>query len=549
MVGGRIGKDGIHGATFSSGTLDESSPVSAVQIGDPITQRKMADFLLEARDKGLYKGITDNGAGGLSSSLGEMARESGGIKIDLSACPLKYPGLTPWEILVSESQERMSLSVDPAKIGDLLTLAGKRDVEASVVGEFTDTGYIEAFYKNKLVLFLDLDFLHNGLPRMDLTARWKGVKKSGTPRFETGLSIREVFLRILEDPVVASKEQLVRQYDHEVQAQSVIKPFCGVLSDAPTDGAVLRPVYTSNKGITVTHGLCPRFGDYDTYSMAMAAVDEAYRSHIALGGDPDTVSALDNFCWPDPVPGPGNPDGEYKLAQLVRCCRGLSRACLAYGIPLISGKDSMKNDTIAGGRKISVRPTLLVSMMGIIPDVRKAVTADFKTPGDYVIVLGLTRGELGGTVFERLFAPKGGGFGCSPEVFPEEALPLYKALHEAIKAGLIRSAHDLSDGGLGVALFESALGGRLGARIEMEALPGYFSGETSERLLFCETQSRILVTVSSGFISPFSKLLGERPWGIIGKVTKEPELVVLRDGIKICGLLLSEGEERWKREW
>ena len=313
MVGGRIGKDGIHGATFSSQALSEESPTSAVQIGDPITQKKMLDFLVEARDLLLFKGITDNGAGGLSSSLGEMAQLSGGVCIELERCPVKYQGLAPWEILVSESQERMSLSVAPDRVVELLELAARRDVEATVVGQFTDTGFVDVRYDGRTVGLLDLEFLHSGLPEMLLAAEWI---PSSRLTFEppSGRNLRDDLLSLLSEPNVASKEELVRQYDHEVQALSVVKPFVGAEADGPSDGAVLRPRYDSYRGLTICHGICPRYGDVDTYDMAACAVDEAVRSHIALGGELDAMCALDNFCWPDPIYSPENPDGRYKLA-------------------------------------------------------------------------------------------------------------------------------------------------------------------------------------------------------------------------------------------
>ncbi len=350
MLGGRVGKDGIHGATFSSQVLDEGSPSSAVQIGDPITQKKMADFLIEARDKGLYNGLTDNGAGGISSSLGEMAEHSNGIRIDLDKCPRKYEGLAPWEILVSESQERMSLAVKPGKIDEFITLAQKRDVEATVIGEFRDTGLIDIRYNDKPAGLLSINFLHDGLPAMELEAEWERPF-SGNDKIDNDLDNNKMLHKLLNEPNIASKESLVRQYDHEVGAVSVVKPFTGLNSDAPSDGAVLRPVYDSVKGVTVTHGVCPRYSDKDTYNMAMCAVDEAYRAHIGCGGNPEFASVLDNFCWPDPVESEHTPDGKYKLAQLVRACKGLNKACIDYGLPLISGKDSMKNDANMGGKK------------------------------------------------------------------------------------------------------------------------------------------------------------------------------------------------------
>ncbi|MCX7040800.1 MAG: AIR synthase-related protein, partial [Spirochaetes bacterium] len=553
MVGGRIGKDGIHGATFSSEALSETSPTSAVQIGDPITQKKMLDMLLEARDLGLYDGLTDNGAGGLSSSLGEMASMSGGVRIDLDACPLKYQGLAPWEILVSESQERMSLAVAPAKLAALLDLARRRDVEATVVGEFTDSGRVEVFANTALVGLLGLAFLHDGLPTMDLRAEWAAPTAAG-PVPVPACDLRRTMLDILSDPNVASKEEWVRQYDHEVQARSVVKPFVGVESDSPSDGAVLRVRPESARGITVTHGICPWYGDADGYKMAQCAVDEAVRAHVALGGDPERMSALDNFCWPDPVEGPDNPDGAFKLAQLVRACRGLADACRAYSLPLISGKDSMKNDARIGGRKISIRPTLLVSLMGIIPDVRRAVTTDFKAAGDLVYLVGETRGELGGTRFERL---AGTPLGEGPSARPAAAFSVYRKLHRAIRRGIVRSCHDLSDGGLWAALAECSLGGRLGASIDLEAVPTSREteretdskrGRESERLLFCETPSRLLVTISPRDHARLARHMAGAPLACIGEVTADAGVRVAAAGRELATIELGEIARAWKRE-
>jgi phosphoribosylformylglycinamidine (FGAM) synthase-like enzyme len=288
MAGGRIGKDGIHGATFSSEALSETSPTSAVQIGDPITQKKMLDMLMEARDLGFYRGITDNGAGGLSSSLGEMAGLSGGVRINLDACPLKYSGLAAWEILVSESQERMSLAVPPATADAFLDLARRRDVEAAIVGEFTDTGEVEVFAHGALVGLLPLRFLHEGLPLLDLRAEWvrPSVRRgdAGAAAVDASTDIPRVMRSLISDPNIASREEWVRAYDHEVQALSVVKPFVGRRRDAPSDGGVMRVRHDSLRGITITHGICPRYGDHDTYDLAQCA-------EIPTGCPPWTTSA------------------------------------------------------------------------------------------------------------------------------------------------------------------------------------------------------------------------------------------------------------------
>jgi phosphoribosylformylglycinamidine synthase len=549
MVGGRIGKDGIHGATFSSEALSESSPTSAVQIGDPITQKKMLDMLLEARDLGLYRGLTDNGAGGLSSSLGEMAALSGGVRIELDRCPLKYAGLAPWEILVSESQERMSVAVPPPVAEAFLDLARRRDVEAAVVGTFTDSGLVEILHAGNPVGLLSLEFLHDGLPVMTLRAEWRSpacravsLEDRGSAETAPG-SLAGAMLALLSDPDISSKEEWVRQYDHEVQARSVVKPFVGLGRDAPSDGAVLRVRSGSHRGITVTHGICPRYSDHDTYDMAQCAVDEAVRAHVALGGDPERMSGLDNFCWPDPVEGPDAPDGPRKLAQLVRACRGLADACAAYQLPLISGKDSMKNDARAGGRKISIRPTLLVSLLGIIPDVRRAMTTDLKRPGDLLFVVGETRGELGGSRYEAL---GGGPLGPCPSLRPAEAYRSYRRLFRAARQGLVRSCHDLSDGGLWTALAESCIGGRLGAHISLDTLPlGAGVGARPERLLFCETPSRFLVSIAPAHERRWRRAMTGTVCERVGDVLPDSRVIVEAAGVEIVSLDLEVIRKAW----
>ncbi|TAL53452.1 MAG: hypothetical protein EPN86_04400, partial [Nanoarchaeota archaeon] len=338
MVGGRIGKDGIHGATFSSAELNESSPMAAVQIGDPITQKKMSDALLEARDLGLIESVTDNGAGGLSSSIGEMALQAGGCEFDLSLAPLKYPGLSPWEILLSEAQERMTLAISPKNLEAFLELMRSRAVECAVLGEFTASGIFHAKYGSSTVAYIDLSFLHDGLPPMKLEAdnpeeEIPAVKKKT-------VQIKGALLELLSDLTICSKEYTIRQYDHEVQARTIVKPLVG--ADGPSDAAVLKILYDSWKGLIVSNGLCPSI--VDSYAMAQCALDEAVRNAICVGADPKSIVVLDNFCWPDPVQSASNPDGRQKLGRLVQACKGLKDAAVAYQTPFISGKDSMKND-------------------------------------------------------------------------------------------------------------------------------------------------------------------------------------------------------------
>jgi phosphoribosylformylglycinamidine synthase len=543
MVGGRIGKDGIHGATFSSEELHEASPVSAVQIGDPITQKRMTDFLLIARDRGLYTAITDNGAGGLSSSIGEMARGPGGCEIHLEQAPLKYPGLDPWEILVSESQERMTLAVSPDKIAEFLALAEKMDVEATQVGRFTDSGKFHCLWHEQTIAYLDMEFLHDGVPTMDLVARWEPPRHE-EPTFDPPQDLTATLESMLSRLNICSKESVIRQYDHEVQGGSTIKPLVGENADGPGDAAVIRPLLDSCEGAVVSSGLCPRYSDIDTYHMMACAIDEAVRNAVAVGGDPATMVGLDNFCWPDPVQSEKTPDGEYKLAQLVRANKALYYYTMAYHVPCISGKDSMKNDFMAGEVKISVPPTVLFSVLGKIADVQKAVTMDCKTPGDLVYIVGMTYEEMGGSEY---FAMQGAIGNQVPQVRAEEAKELYHKLHTAIMKETVASCHDCSDGGLGVALAESAFAGGFGMEVDLGKVP--VKGiERDDYLLFSESQSRFVVMIHPENKDAFLAIMKGIPLGEIGMVTKDKQFIVTGlKGKKIIQADIYKLKEAWQR--
>ncbi len=496
MAGGRVGKDGIHGATFSSEELRQESPAQAVQIGDPITQRKLYEFLVEARDQGLFRSLTDNGAGGLSSSIGEMCRTSGGADLDLTHAPLKYEGLQPWEIFLSEAQERMSLAVPPDKLDAFLALAKRRDVECAALGHFTNSGKLNVLHRGRLVASLDLDFMHDGCPRLQLEARWTPPAVPAPRALRAGSRTRWL-LKLLGALNVCSKEAKSRIYDGEVKGLSVVKPFVGVHSDMPSDATILRYQYDRLEGVVLAEGINPFYSDLDTYHMMASVVDEGVRRIVSVGGRHDRIAGLDNFCWPDPVQSEKTPDGAYKMAQLVRANQALYDLCVAYGVPLISGKDSMKNDSVRGGRKISIPPTVLFSTIGRIEQVQQAVTMPFKQAGDCIYVLGLTRDERGASEFHRLLAatqgtPEAVG-GAVPQVDPARALALYRAHNEAVARGLLRSSHTPTVGGLAVAFSLAALGGDLGAEIDLAAVPQ--DGKLSaDALLFSESNSRFIVT-------------------------------------------------------
>ncbi len=489
MVGGRIGKDGIHGATFSSQELHEGSPVSAVQLGDPYTQKKMLDFLLEARDLGLYNFTQDCGAGGISSSIGEIAESSGGCIVHLDRAPLKYPGLDPWEIFISESQERMTLAVPPDKAGDFVALARLRDVEVSDIGEFNSSGFLRVLYGAKVVALISMHFLHKGVPQMQLEAELR-LPKLSEPALSEQPDLSGTLLSLLARPNICSKEYIIRQYDHEVQGSSVIKPLCGVKSDGPSDAGVVAPLLGRKEGIVVSNGICARYSDINAYQMAASAVDEAVRNYVSAGGSLDRLALLDNFCWCDPIQSPDNPDGRHRLAQLVLSCQGLYDACIAYGAPLISGKDSMKNDYKHGKWRISVPPTLLVSAVGRIDDVSLAQTTDFKSEGDAIYVLGETKAELGASEYYAMNNAIGASVPC---VNFKKNFAVYRKLELAIKRGLVASCHDCSEGGLAVALAECCIGGNVGAEVSVQGK--YIGKLTPAQLLFSESSGRFVVSV------------------------------------------------------
>ena len=542
MTGGLIGKDGIHGATFSSEELHAGSPVTAVQIGDPITQRKMFDFLLLARDRGLYNSITDNGAGGLSSSVGEMAEDTGGFELHLDRAPLKYPGLQPWEVLISEAQERMTLAVPADKLDALIALATEMDVVATDLGIFTDSGYFHCLYEGETVSYLSMDFVHEGVPQLVIPAKWQ-PKELLEPDFAQPADLTDELKKLLSRLNICSKESVVRRYDHEVQAGTVIKPLVGVVNDGPSDAAVFRPLLDSFEGVVVAHGICPSYSDIDTYHMMACAIDEGLRNYVAVGGDINHVAGLDNFCWCDPVESAKTPDGRYKAAQLVRANQALYDYCVAYSVPLISGKDSMKNDYQIGDNKISIPPTVLFSVIGKIADVCKAVSMDVKRPGDLVYLLGTTGDELGGSEY---YAEHGELGAHVPQVNAEEALLRYQTLNRAQQQGLLASCHDLSDGGLGVALAESAFAGGFGIQTELSYVD-VADPLREDKLLFSESQSRLLVTVPSEHKETFTALFAGQSCCCIGQVITQPELIINGlHGQSLVNVHLKDLKQAWQ---
>lgn len=535
-LGGRTGRDGIHGATFSSIELTtESEKVSggAVQIGNAITEKKLLDVLLQARDQNLYNAVTDCGAGGFSSAVGEMG-EKLGARVDLDKAPLKYQGLSYTEIWISEAQERMILAVPPANWPKLESLCASEDVEATVIGTFEATGKLRLHYQGNPVADLDMHFLHDGRPPVVRQAtcvdRQPTANSAESLRSAAGLG--DVLLKILGHYNVCSKEWIIRQYDHEVQGGSVIKPLVGMHNDGPGDASVITPVLGSWRGLAIGCGINPNLGDLDPYQMAAHAIDEAVRNVVAVGADPTRIAVLDNFCW-------GNTQRPEVLGSLVRAAEACRDIALAWMMPFISGKDSLNNEFNAGGRHIIIPPTLLISAMGQVPDVRRCVTMDLKEAGNLLFLVGVTTADLGGSHYHLATGETGGKV---PAVDRTLAPRLFTAVHEAIFTGMVRSCHDLSEGGLAVAAAEMAFAGGIG--VDIAKLPA----AADDINLFSEAPTRFLLEVRPQHAEQFRGVFPDLPVAEIGRTVKEPRLRIAGvNGEWIIWLTLQQLKDAWQK--
>ncbi|MFA6383294.1 MAG: AIR synthase-related protein [Parcubacteria group bacterium] len=519
MVGGRVGQDGIHGATFSSEAMDSGSPATAVQIGDPITQKKMSDAIIkEARDAGLYNSITDNGAGGLSCSVAEMAKESHGCFVELEKVPVKYPGLEPWKIWISESQERMTLSVPKKKWPAFLKLMQRRGVEATVIGEFTNSGKCVVKNNGRVVMDIDLDFLHNGLPEKKLQTKEVKIKNLEPPK-QKEKNLNKAVIQMLKRLNITSSEFISKQYDHEVQAGSVLKPLMG-RGRVNGDTAVMCPVLNSKKGIVLSYGINPNYSDISTYHMAACAIDSAIRGAVAGGADIERLALLDNFCWCSS----NEPERLWQLKQAVKACHDYA---IAFGTPFISGKDSMFNDFKGFDEnkkplKISVPPTLLISAIGVVPDVARTVSLDAKFPGDLIYILGETFDELGASEYFAQISEKenkkyiGNNI---PKVDARKNKKIYADLCRCIQRELVASSVSVGRGGIAVALLKTAMAGKLGVDVALAKIPGNVL--QNDLALFSESQGRIIVTVSPKNQKEFEKKMKGNKAELIGKVTNK----------------------------
>jgi phosphoribosylformylglycinamidine synthase II len=539
LAGGRTGRDGIHGVTFASGELTKESEAvssSSVQIGDPITEKKLIDVLLKARDRGLYRRITDCGGGGLSSAVGEMAEETG-VRVYLERVPLKYLGLSYTEIWISESQERMVLAVPPNTVDHLISLFRSEGVEATVIGEFTDTRRLELFYEGNLVGDLNMKFLHKGLPQLEKEAVWE-LPQHAEPDFPQPTDLHEDLLRILASWNVCSKEWVIRQYDHEVQGGSVIKPLTGVNNDGPSDAAVTKPILDSDMGIVVANGINPKYGDIDPYWMAASAIDEALRQIVAVGGSLWRVALLDNFCW-------GNPDKPDRLGGLVRAAQACYDVALDYETPFISGKDSLYNEFETEKESISIPPTLLISAVAVMDNVERAVTMDCKQENDLVYIIGTTWNELGGSQYYGIHGYVGNRV---PRVDSKKGKRLMDTLSAVMEKGLVRACHDLSEGGIGVAAAEMAFAGGLGMVIYLGQVPLGEAVNRDDYVLFSESNTRFLVEVAPEDRQQFEDMMAGVDFAAVGQVTSKERLEIYGlNGEVVLSAFVAELKEAWQR--
>jgi phosphoribosylformylglycinamidine synthase II len=550
MCGGRVGKDGIHGVTASSEVASPGTPAGHVQIGDPYTQKNVQDFLLEARDQGLITFITDCGGGGLSSAVGESAMMAGGVEVELAKVPLKYAGLDPWEIWVSESQERMVVAVAPESADAFLQLARKHAVEASVIGEYTDKGFLKVKYQGRTCAHMELAFLEEDFPPWEFEAEWTPPARRltepvlGEPQDHLGL-----LLEMLDRPNLCAREWITRQYDHEVQGTSVLKPLTGCGAPVPGDAAVLRPRPESPVGLALALALNPAYSKIDTYHMAAVTIDETVRRLLAVGGSLAHLGGVDNFCWPSvEYDAQRNPDGKYKAAQLVRACFALRDLCLAYEIPLLSGKDSMYVDGLLPGaygemHRVSGLPTLFFTAVSLLPDLKRALTLEWKSPGDLIYLVGETRPELGGSEFYELL----GYVGVSvPEVRPQEFLAYYRLVEQAGRDELLASNHGVYRGGLLVHLALASLAAGLGAELDLSPVA---PGSPAYAALYAESAGRFLVSVDPGHRKRFEELFKGQPCALLGKVSQAPALKVTREGRTLLNAPLETLKTAWQRRF
>ena len=532
LVGGKTGRDGIHGVNFASAELTEESELvsrPAVQIANPIEEEKVKRAIIEVRDRELASAITDLGGGGLSSAVGETAEKFNcGTIINLQKIPLKYQGLTPWEIYISESQERMLLIIPPENLEKVLEVFAKEEVNATAIGKLTTDRHLRVYFQKEEIADLEMSFIFTSIESQK-TAIYEKIKFD-EPIVPEPKNLNKILLQILSAPNIASKEKVIRTYDHEVKGNTILKPLQGKYN-GPNDAAVLKPLDNSWKGIVISCGMNPKYGKIDTYWMAASAIDEAIRNNIAVGGR--RIALLDNFTW-------GNPDKQERLGSLVKACEACYDVALAFGTPFISGKDSLYNESPLG----PVTPTLLISALGIIPDVRKTVSMDIKNSENSLYIIGETFNELGGSEYYSLNGFTGRNV---PKVRTTIARHIFKAITQAIDLELVESCHDISEGGLAVSAAEMAFAGGFGIELDLAKVPNKEICR-NDFLLFSESNSRFLVEVSKKNKEKFDAIMKGNICSEIGKITKKTDLSIKGlQGELIINITLENLQKKWKQ--
>ncbi len=532
LAGGKTGRDGIHGVTFASAELTEKSEEisrPAVQIADPIEEEKVKRAIIEIRDLQLASATTDLGGGGLSSAVGETAEKFDcGVTIDLGKVPLKYQGLAPWEIYISESQERMLITVPPENLVRVMAVFDTEDVQATAIGKLTTERRLRLDYNGDCVADMEMAFLFTPCKSMKIATLPQ--ENFTEPEFAEPQNLTDVLMELLSAPNIASKESVIRTYDHEVKGNTTLKPLQGEYA-GPNDAAVLKPLDDSFKGLSISCGMNPNYGKIDAYWMAASAIDEAVRNNIAVGGR--RIALLDNFTW-------GNPEKPERLGSLVRACKACYDFSVAFKTPFISGKDSLYNESPLG----PITPTLLITAVGIVPNLQVTTSMDLKAPGNLLYIVGDTFNELGGSEYYKLKGFLGANL---PKVKGAKAKRTFKAVTKAIDAGYVKSCHDLSEGGLAVAAAEMAFAGGYGLELDIRKVPGKALSR-SDFVLFSESNSRFLIEIEERDRQDFEQLMKGKVCVKIGKVTKEEQLKIIGLNKKtVVDASLAQLRHSWKK--
>ncbi len=533
-IGGRTGRDGIHGATFSSASMTErtvETSGTAVQIGNAIEEKRMLDATLRLSDEKLIRAITDCGAGGYSSAIGEMGKDTG-ARVYLERVPLKYSNLSPWEIFLSESQERMILAIKPTDLKEVMKICKLYNVEANVIGEFIDNQMLEVFYKNETVCALSMDFMHNGVPIKTLLGKSR-EKVSPVRLPKQQHELLSILKKVLAHPNVCSKEPIVRLYDHNVQGSTALHPFSGVEMDGPQDGAIVKPFLDKPYGMAISHGLSPSLMKIDPYWGSVWAITEAVSNFVAMGGSTKDAALIDNFIFP-------TPDSETiaDLDKTVDACLQMSKLLL---MPFVSGKDSLSSTyKYPDGRLLKIPPVLLISVFGRIKDVRNTATTDFKKIGSSIVLVGNPDFmSMGGSVYFDVLSQTG-QFSV-PKVDLQTLPSVFEKIYKGIERGEILSVHDISDGGLAVAISEMGFGGGIGAEIDISK----FGKTRPDFVLFNETAGSFVVEVENDRTA--KKLFSNIPYKILGKTQKDKSLIFKSGKKEILSSSLSSLKNAWQK--